>query len=385
MISPLYMKKNQWLRCCIEIGWAFMLLANCVQHQSSSPTNQMSQLLAEPKRWEDYTPKERFAMYNNALKFYNDKGADGPNINKKNDIFSPEIQRLDDIFLSFINTNPEDPYNSYYLYSLAGHYIERGEEVMGLWLLRSMYEQFPDLKLVQHPSIYYLVLDILGRMESNVDYRIEAIKRILAHYDQQLSNNMSHNNRGVWLYRLGKAYEIKTTEMLYVNREAADQQLKAAMAVYSQFFRLNFVSVPEERNARNIVASKINIYNARRSWYTDPSLENLIRRVKYAIQSSNASAVLYYQANGFFVLSADYRDEVRRMGMNIYLPHFLSGVIQFGGLTPESNDQEAWLYSTNWPFHLTTWYLYFHKIDYPASPDIDGNWEWAGIYLGDFY
>ncbi|MEM9424290.1 MAG: hypothetical protein AAF975_05840, partial [Spirochaetota bacterium] len=245
--------------------------------------------------------------------------------------------------------------------------------------------QFPDLKLAEHPSIHYLILDTLGRMESNIDKRIDAIQKILAHGNRQISNPDYAANQGVWLYRLGKAHETKATEMLYINRELADEQLQAAMEVYSQFFRLNSISVPEERYARNIVASKIDIYNSRRSWYTDPSLENLIRRVKYAIQSNNARSVLYYQANGFFVLSADYRDEVSRSNTNIYLPHFLGGFVQFGHLTPESNDEEAWLYSTNWPFHLTTWYLYFRKIHYPASPEIDGNWEWAGIYLGDFY
>ena len=119
---------------------------------------------------------------------------------------------------------------------------------------------------------------------------------------------------------------------------------------------------------------------------TDPNLENLIRRVKNAIQNNNVGAVLYYQANGFFVLSADYRDDLdRKDGLPMYLPNFLGGLIQFGDLTAESNDREAWLYSTNWPFHLTTWYLYFYKIHYPADPQIDGNWQWQGIYLGEFY
>ncbi|WGK70354.1 hypothetical protein P0082_05695 [Candidatus Haliotispira prima] len=363
-----------------------------------SPTTNMLQLLNEPQRWQQYGSEERLAMYNNVLQFYRradteagDGGAESFQKNKSA-VFRREIQRLDDIFLSHISTNPQDIYNSYYLYNIAGHYIERGEGTMGLWLLRSMYRQFPDLKHAQYPSIHYLILDTLGRMERNVDYRIDAIRQILSNYELQPlttdatdNSNTGHNDRGIWLYRLGKAYETKATKLLYIDRELADQQLRAAMDLYGRFSRLNAVTVPEERNARNIVASKINIYNARRNWYTDPNLENLIRKIKSAIQRNDVGATLYYQANSFFVLSADYRDEVRRSGTNIYLPHFLGGIIQFGDLTPESNDEEAWLYSTNWPFHLTTWYLYFHKIHYPAKPEIDGNWEWAGIYLGDFY
>ncbi len=380
-------------QCIFCIGIVFLWPASIISctkfKREPGPTNQMSQLLTEPERWQSYTPKQRFAMYNNMLSLYHKEGYIKLKIEpKKQATFRIDTQRLDDIFISLINTNPEDPYNSYYLYNIAGNYIERGEKVMGLWLLRSMYQQFPDLSLTNYPSIHYLFLDALGRMEDNVDYRIDAIQKILARYNQQQLSLMEENTanpRGVWLYRLGKAYEMKATEMLYVNPKLADENLKAGMKVYNQFFRMDSVFVPEEPNARNVVASKISIYNARRNWYTDPSLENLIQKVQYAIQNNDINNVLRYQANGFFVLSSDYRDEVSRIGSDIYLPYFLGGVIQFGNLTPESNDKEAWLYSTNWPFHLTTWYLYFHKIDYPVSPEIDGNWEWAGIYLGDFY
>ena len=394
-----------WAALCLACMGIFCLLglgactriAAVMPAPENSPTSEMAQLLMEPERWLEYTPDERFTMYNNILNFYDNvvesdtviQGKRDSGKNHDNFVFSTQLQRLDDIFLAYMNTHPEDYYNSYYLYNIAGHYIERGEETMGLWLLRSMYQQFPDLKLTQYSSIHYLILDTLGRLEANLDYRIDDIQRILSHYDQQtaLVNNyvVPRDDRGVWLYRLGKAYETKATEMLYINQDIYRQKLETAMDMYRHFFYLDAVTIPEEPNARSLVANKINIYDARRNWYTDSSLENLIRRITSAIQNNNAGAVLYCQANQFFVLSADYRDELSRNGTNIYLPHFLGGMIQFGDLTPESNDEEAWLYTTNWPFHLATWYLYFCKIHYPADPEIDGNWEWAGIYLGDFY
>ena len=326
-------------------------------------------------------------MYNNILRLYHEGSNTVPSFesNKKPALYS-EIQRLDDIFLSHIVIQPKDPYNAYYLYNIAGHYIERGEKLMGLWLLRSMYQQFPDLRLSEHPGIHYLILDILGRMEVNLDDRIAAIQKILTFNELEWSvaDDSAMFDRGVWLYRLGNAQEMKAAQLVY-GEERQLEQLQAAMQSYQQFLGMDLSSVPEEPNARKIVTSKLNIYRTRRNWYTDPDLKNLIRKIQYAIQQNNVRAVLYYQANGFFALSSGYRDNLERSFTNIYLPNFLGGFIQFGGLATESNNEEAWLYSTNWPFDLSTWYLYFRRIRYPVNPEIDGNWEWAGIYLGDFY
>ena len=363
---------------------------------------QIPQLLQQPGLWQQYSSKERFVMYNNMLRLYHRRSA--PNMvtsspkNKNLELYS-EIQRLDDIFLSYLVAQPKDTYNAYYLYNIAGHYIERGEKPMGLWLLRSMYRQFPDLRLSKHPSVHYLILDTLGRMETNLDERIAAIQKILA-FDElpyksesslasSLANESSDKKmagRGVWLYRLGSSYEMKAAQLLdNSERHSGNENLQAAMEFYRQFLSLGVASVPEEPNARKIVTGKLNIYRARRNWYTNPDLKNLIRKIQDAIQQNNVRAVLYYQANGFFVLSSGYRDNLERNAINIYLPNFLGKGIQFGSVAPESSNQEAWLYSTNWPFDLSTWYLYFRRIRYPADPEIDGNWEWGGIYLGDFY
>ena len=48
------------------------------------------------------------------------------------------------------------------------------------------------------------------------------------------------------------------------------------------------------------------------------------------------------------------------------------------------NENEAFLKTKNWNFQLLrTWYLYFKKVDYPYDKNVNGCWEWAGIYFGD--
>ena len=52
-------------------------------------------------------------------------------------------------------------------------------------------------------------------------------------------------------------------------------------------------------------------------------------------------------------------------------------------LDSDSTAREAYLKTWNWLYHVNTWYFYFRRVDFPADPDIDGRWEWAGIYFGE--
>ncbi|MDR1596788.1 MAG: tetratricopeptide repeat protein, partial [Treponema sp.] len=44
---------------------------------------------------------------------------------------------------------------------------------------------------------------------------------------------------------------------------------------------------------------------------------------------------------------------------------------------------EAYLRTWGWSQYISTWYLYFRKINFPSDPEIHGRWEWAGIYYGE--
>jgi hypothetical protein len=52
-------------------------------------------------------------------------------------------------------------------------------------------------------------------------------------------------------------------------------------------------------------------------------------------------------------------------------------------LDEASTPNEAYLRTWGWNSYVKVWYLYFRKVDFPLDPDIHGNWEWAGIYLGN--
>ena len=48
-----------------------------------------------------------------------------------------------------------------------------------------------------------------------------------------------------------------------------------------------------------------------------------------------------------------------------------------------SNEGEAYLRSTGWNYRIPTWYFYFRRVEYPADPEINGSWEWAGVFFGE--
>ncbi|WP_237706474.1 hypothetical protein [Treponema sp. JC4] len=52
-------------------------------------------------------------------------------------------------------------------------------------------------------------------------------------------------------------------------------------------------------------------------------------------------------------------------------------------LDPSSTPSEAYLRTTGWSTYVPVWYLYFRKVNFPLDSDIHGNWEWAGIYMGE--
>ena len=60
-----------------------------------------------------------------------------------------------------------------------------------------------------------------------------------------------------------------------------------------------------------------------------------------------------------------------------------SRVVADEKLDIDSNAGEAFLRTTRWSYRIPTWYLYFRKVDYPPDPEINGRWEWAGIYFGE--
>jgi hypothetical protein len=123
-------------------------------------------------------------------------------------------------------------------------------------------------------------------------------------------------------------------------------------------------------------------------------LETLVNDVKDAILTKNISNLKKYQAKvnfyeGGWDQTALYGDPTgqgssegnRTLDIISYLASSYPKVD--GQLDIADSDREAWLRTTDWNFRPPTWYLYFRRVDFPADPDINRQWEWAGVYFGE--
>jgi hypothetical protein len=126
-------------------------------------------------------------------------------------------------------------------------------------------------------------------------------------------------------------------------------------------------------------------YYSAKDWLF-PELDSLVSAVKEAIFTKSLSRLLRYQAKvNFFAegwnQEAPSDGESADFSIGGYLASSYAKIE--GQLDIASNDREAFLRTTNWSFRPPTWYFYFRKVDFPANPDANGQWEWAGIYFGE--
>ena len=125
-----------------------------------------------------------------------------------------------------------------------------------------------------------------------------------------------------------------------------------------------------------------------------PDLQTLVENVKDAILTKNVAKLKKYQAKVNFYEGG--WDQTKPFGdptgegssegnqtLDIF-SYLISSYPKIDGqLDIADNDHEATLRTTDWNFRPPTWYLIFRRVDFPADPDINGQWEWAGVYFGE--
>jgi hypothetical protein len=133
------------------------------------------------------------------------------------------------------------------------------------------------------------------------------------------------------------------------------------------------------------ISEKVAFYDSKKSW-TVPDLQVLVSEIQSALRAKNAAKLVKYKARiNFFSKYWGQKDfdPSSLEFFNIYNFLLKSNVRVSADLEQDSNAREAYLKTWNWLYHVDTWYFYFRKVDFPANPEIDGRWEWAGIYFGE--
>jgi tetratricopeptide (TPR) repeat protein len=278
-----------------------------------------------------------------------------------------EESGLDDL-RSFIHQyvmhESEDPYNSYYFLLLGDFYFDEFSPLSEYYYSRLLSE-YPDVILDGY-STHFRALNGLLRQVN------DSAKRI-SYYERLLSDFPGNIDEGLTWYYLAQEYR-------------SDGRFDDYYLALDQFHR-NF---PKRKyreyrisTSRSAKSSPSTITTARTG--RCPDLNTLIANISSALRSRNPRLLERYRAKeNFFAMSRfqEITDQNARPDFDIGL--FLTSARR--GIVSElisQNETEAVLHTSGWSYRINDWYFYFRKVDYPADPQIHGNWEWAGIYFGD--
>lgn len=259
-----------------------------------------------------------------------------------------------------------DPFDAYYLLMAAQAYEELGETPLAVHYYARVLKNHQDL-LVKGESVHLYCLQRLVELETSAQERIGYLKELSS---PRFSGKVERP--GALYFRLAQSYE-----------EVGNWE--QAVKAYNLFLGTADLEVPGVTNASRVAAEKVLFYYADPTW-TVPDLATLVEAVRDAIERKDIAKLRRYQARVNFSAegweqAAPSEEVPEEFAISNYLASSNPSV--GSELDPTSNDREAWLRTTNWSFRPTTWYLYFRRIDFPAKPDVNGHWEWAGIKFGE--
>ncbi len=274
-----------------------------------------------------------------------------------------EAGRMRTFLTSFVERNPDHPYNAYFLLLVAKQYRDSSPEMAQHYYDRVV-SNYSDLK-IEGTSVHYNALRELVRLT-------EAPQDRLAYYHELVDRFSDHLDIGATYY-----YMAQTHEEL--------GQWDQAYEDYKNFLDHPQTDIRGAPDAHEKIQKRVEFYDSSKDW-TMESLDELVATIKTALRNQDPGLLLRYQAEeNFFAMSWEQQEtDMNSQGpfnLGIFLQR--SKVRAAREIDINSNAREAYLRTTGWSHRIRTWYLYFRRVDFPADPEINGNWEWAGIFFGD--
>lgn len=282
--------------------------------------------------------------------------------------------QLNHFLTTYVENNSDDPYNAYYLLIVAENFREQGAGPMAVHYFERILKNYHDL-LVRGRSVHYICLTHLVKMVDEPEVRVGYYKELIARFSESGGPSPTDQiDPGPTYYALAATYE-----------QLGEWDL--AMQAYKNYLKYPDSIIPGNPNAYNEITSRVAFYDHRDKNWTVESLEELTDIIQYAIYRRDPRMLNRYRAKvNFFAKSWEQEDS------DADIEDFFSDLGRFmtirlqcaADLDPDSNFQEAYLETWGWSYYrIRTWYLYFRRIHFPADPDINGHWEWAGIYFGE--
>lgn len=261
-----------------------------------------------------------------------------------------------------LEKNPHDPYGSYYLMAMANGALDTGSNELALEYMRRLLKNYPNL-LILGQSLHLLALREIAIHTTVPHEAVSARDAMQSRFPNRIDRGKNH-------YYLANEYK-KIGEW--------DRMFDS----YRNFLNYPESEIPGIPDAHTNVMDALRFHSSNKTW-TKATLDDLINIVKYSIRTQNVELLQRHQSDNFFFMnwSQETSDSFTHIPMS--LGTFLSERVRFKQeLDDYSNDREAFLWTVGWTWKIPTWYLYFRRIDYPMNPEINGRWEWTGIYFGE--
>lgn len=275
-----------------------------------------------------------------------------------------ENSRLNAYLMDQINWNPEDPFNGYYLNLIANDFKERKMYKMTETYYKRIIRNHPPIQTNEH-SIEEIALEGLTRLCEDPKDKIHYGKLLLEKYADKVETAQIH-------YIMAKSYEQIGMWQEFIES-------------YKNFVEAPFSNMQGEDNLRTEAKTIIRYYEYPNKDWCYTNLQDLLNSVRVAIQNRDNFNIRKNIAKvNFFAVSWSQNYDEADRNFLASLGTFMRKRITFEAkIEKNPNGQEAYWQTNNWSHRISTWYLYFRKIDFPADPSVHGKWEWAGIYFGD--
>jgi tetratricopeptide (TPR) repeat protein len=275
-----------------------------------------------------------------------------------------EYGKLASLLTGISSEHPEDPYLAWYLFTAAWCYDSEGAAPIASLYYERIVKTLADLE-VDGKSLHYESLQRLIETVTSPERRIEYFRQLITRFQDRV-------DMGRMLFLLGKEYE-----------RVGDWA--RAVETYARFLPYFATQIPGWPDAFTYARNIVDFYNSPKDWaYVD--LNTLVKGIEQAFDDGSATRLRKFRAKVNFFAMSWHQDE---SDANSQVLFDFAGLMGGGRISyaPEldssSGTREAYLKTWGWSDRVTTWYLYFRKINFPANPDIHGQWEWAGIYFGE--
>lgn len=341
----LHLNKLTYFAFCVYVLFTF----SCTQETTiSNNQKELFELLEKEKS----NPQTSFSIINqiaDSFRYQNDN------------------QSLILFLTDFVEKNPENPYNSYWLLLTAYTYMQENADSVAEYYFDRIIQNYDDL-LVKGKSIHILCLQNLIQISTSSDNRIYYFNQLITRFPDEVNITELYMRLAIEYEQIGDWEQALNTYSLFLERPDATT--------------IQIAGIPD---AYNKARKLIDFNNSPKDW-TFESLEALEKAVKNAISRYSSTQLDRYRSKvNFFAMSWKQEETDTNSQKNFSMKDYMRGnrIRYSAKLDESSNPNEAYLRTTGWSQYISVWYLYFRKVNFPLDPEIHGRWEWAGIYFGE--